>query len=585
MMCLYTRFEWPAVRWQAEFNMLNDRPLRFYIVLWTLALLSLAGAVAAKPLYRRYKHRKALELVAEVYARDFPAQDWNSVGKKLRLANAYDPREPEVLRLAARFLAIAGKVDALSFYGLLVESGSATVTDRLDYARQALIHNRPDVARLQARQVMTDSPTNLDALLVGIEALERLGGTREALSLALAAFRAHPTSDPVQLRLGLLQMADVDETTRQTGKRLLWGLAMSQGPFNARAVQRLASESNLERSELLILSKSMETVTNRTLVQDLAWYDLRYRLADETERSPLVSLVIQRLGSQSSPIERIQAADWLLAHNAPTRVPEVLDESLSRMNSAAAQRWIQAKANAGGWDEVGILIEDATLAIDPELRHCYRALMQYRSGNTNAVAGYLQQALGALRDNPEKILIVASYAEKLRQPKLAAAAYEKLLSFPFHAARAAQEILRLLGPSDDVQNLLSTLRRLQQFQPDSADLADMITWYELVIKRRVAEHAAAALERFKMNPGSDRFRLTAALAQLRQNNPDAALSLLESRYSNPTNLPPRARLLYTAAVGGTGQRQNAERLAELINPGQFKPEEFELIRPWREVRR
>ena len=584
-MCLCTGLERPAVRWRAEFNMLKYRPLRFHFVLWTLALLALAGAVSAKPLYRRYKHRKALALVAEVNTRDFPAQDWNSVGKKLRLANAYDPREPEVLRLAARFLAIAGKMDTLTFYSLLVESGSATVTARLDYARQALIHNRPDVARLQARQVMTETPTNLQALLLGIEALERLGWTREALALATAAMRAHPTSDLVQLRLGLLQMAEVDETTRETGKRLLWGLAMSRGPVNARAVQRLALETNLQRIELLILAKSLESVTNRTLAQDMAWYDLRYRLADEAERSPLVSLMIQRLGSQPSTLERIQAADWLLTHNAPTRVPEVLDESLSRMVPAVAQRWIQAKANAGGWDEVSILIEDATLAIEPELRHCYRALIQYRNGNTNAVAGYLQQAVGALRDNPEKILMVASYAEKLRQPKLAAAAYEKLLSFPFHAARAAQEILRLLGPSDDVQNLLSTLRRLQQFQPDNADIADMITWYELVIRRRVAEQAAAAQERFKKNPENDRFRLTAALAQLRQNNPDAALSLLESRYANPTNLPPRARLLYTAAVGGTGQRQNAERLADLINPAQFKPEEFELIRPWREAGR
>jgi len=341
----------------------------------------------------------------------------------------------------------------------------------------------------------------------------------------------------------------------------------------------------MERAEILVLTKSLEAIPQRTLTDDFLWYDLRHRLASDDEKTGIVSLVIQRLGSQATASERIQAADWLLTHGAPLRVTEVLDESLTRQNSAAAQRWIQARANAGNWAEVGGLIEDTSLTLSPNLRHCYRALMEFREGNTNAVISHLNDALTALKDNPTEVMIVANYAERLRQPKLAAAAFEKLLANPLHAASAAQEMLRLLSPSDDVQHLLTTLRRLRQFQPDNEDVADTISWYELVTGQRVPQNAAATQERMSRHPKSDRFRFTAALAHLKQHNPDAALNLLEGRSLDQTNAPARGRLLYVAAVGATGQRQTAERLAQELNPVIYKPEEFELVRPWRETAR
>lgn len=565
--------------------MYKDRPFRFYLLLWALVILSVVAGLTAKPLYRRYKKHKALEIVAEINAKDFPAQDWDSVGRKIRLAHGYAPNEPEVLRVSARYLAIAGQPDSLQYYAMLIETGKATVGDRIDYARQSLRHNRPDIGRAQIRQVMVESPLNHEGLMVGIEILDRLGLTRDALQLAEAAFQSHPTSDEANFRLGWLQMRSGRKDLRERGRKLLWSLALAQGPFKGRAIERLTAERDMERAEILVLTKSLEAIPQRTLTDDFLWYDLRHRLASDDEKNGIVSLVIQRLGHQAAASERIQAADWLLTHGAPTRVTEVLDESLIRQNGAAAQRWIQARANAGNWAEVGGLIEDTSLTLSPNLRHCYRALMEFREGNTNAVISHLNDALTTLKDNPTEVMIVANYAERLRQPKLAAAAFEKLLANPLHAARAAQEMLRLLSPSDDVQHLLTTLRRLHQFQPDNEDVADTISWYELMTGQRVPQNAVATQERMSRHPKSDRFRLTAALAHLKQHNPDAALNLLEGQSLDQTNAPARGRLLYVAAVGATGQRQTAERLAQDLNPATYKPEEFELVRPWRETAR
>ena len=130
---------------------------------------------------------------------------------------------------------------------------------------------------------------------------------------------------------------------------------------------------------------------------------------------------------------------------------------------------------------------------------------------------------------------------------------------------------------------VSTLRRLRQFQPNSLELADLISWFELVTRQRIAVNAAAAKERVNKEPQSDRFRLTLALAELRQDNPEAALALLEGKNLDRTNAPPRARLLYVAALGAAGQRQTAQRLAQVLDLTPFKPEEIELIRPWREL--
>lgn len=563
--------------------MVTDRPIRFYFLLWTGAALALAGVIAAKPVYHWYAHRRALQIVAEVETKDFPAGDWQSVNRKLTVAHGLAAQAPEVLRLSARFLAAAGSEDVLQYYSMLMDTGKATLADRLDYARQALRYNRPDVSRNQVKQILTESPLNLDALLLGIQALERLGRTHDALRLAESTLQSYPTSDEATFSVGLLRLGDGDETKRAAGRRLLWELAVSASQLKTPAVERLAAERQLAPAEIRILAKSMESLTNRTLMQELTLYDLQSRLAPAEERGGFASMAIQRLGSAPTAIERIQVADWLLEHGAPKRVMEVLDQALCRQNEAAAQRWIQSRANADEWGEVSGLIDDMSLPLSAETRNCYRAVMDARAGNTNGVTSHLQMAVGGLKSNPSQIYLVADYAEKLRQPKLAAAAYEKLLPYPLHAPRAAREILRLLAGSDDVKHLLGTLHRLRQFQPDNQEIADSISWWELITRQHVDDNAKAAADRLSKVPNNDRFRLTQALAHLRQNNPDSALTMLENRYPDRTNMPTRARLLYVAALGASGQRQTAERLASVLNISVLKPEEIELIRSWRTV--
>lgn len=573
--------------------MQKDKAKRFYVLLWTSVVLALGGVVGAKPAYHWYAHRRAIEIVNDIYKQDLPRGDWASVSRKLRLATSFSFRAPEVLRLTAQVLSAADKIEALQYYARLVETGTATLEDRLEYARQALHFNRPDVSRTLARDILAQSPVNVDALLIGTEALTRLGLTQDASRLAEATLQTHPTNEEAILRLGVLRSLDSDEKLRQAGRKLLWGLAIGQGPFRTKAVEHLATETTLTRAELIVLAKAMEYQTNRNLTQDLVFYDLRHRLAPESERGPIAALVVQRLGEKATPTERIMAADWLLNHGASLRVSEVLTESMSRQSSLAAERWIQAKANLDNWAEVNDLVEDFTIAIPPAIRHCFRAVIQNRSGNTNAVISHLTQAVTALntlnaskdeaaQNDPSQILVVAKFAEQLRQPKLAAAAYDKLLPYPTHAAQAAREIFRTLALSDDVQQVLVTLRRLREFQPTNLEIADALSWGELLTRQRVPENAALCLERLAKYPNSDRFRITAALGHIRQNNPDAAIALLEARYPDRTDMPGRARLLYVAALGNAGQRQPAERLAATLDLQKFKSEELEMIRPWRE---
>lgn len=564
--------------------MQQERSKYFYWALWTLLALTLGGVVAAKPVYRWYRHRHALQLVAEVDATDFPKRDWDAVGRKLRLAMGFDSEAPEVLRLAARYLTVGEREEALQYYGKLVSTGKATTADQIDFARVALRHDRADITRAQVREILSRDPLHLPASLLGVEALERLGLVQEATRMAEATLQAHPTSDDATLRLGLLMAAESEESRRAEGRRLLWGLALNPSTLGIRAAERLASEPTLTRPETTILVKSMELATNRTLPQDLMLYDLRFRIVPESEQGALRSLVIQRLGTTPTVMERVAVADWLLGHGAPERVREVLDESLTRESGIVTERWLQALASSGKWTEVNTLVEDATVVIPAPLRHCFRAILQQREGNTNAVVSHLTQAVNALREkeDPNPVYVVARYAEQLQQPRLAAAAYDKLLPFPNHAPRAAREILRILTRTDDVQQVLVTLRRLLEFQPGNLEIADSLSWGELLTRQRVSENAIANQERRAKHPKSDRFRLTAVLALLRQNNPEAALALLESRYTDKSSMPPRARLLHIAALGNSGQRLAAQHLAATLDPTGFKSEELELIRPWRE---
>ena len=564
-------------------TMFKDRSISIPVLLCAVVALIVATALGARPTYQKYKHWRALQLVTEVRTKLIPAKDWVASDHSLRLALGFAPMEPEVLRLAAQYLTLAGSETSLQYYSMLIHSGAATVEDRLLYARQGLGHSRPDIAREQIGKILESVPLHRDALLTGIEALERLGLAEDATRLADVAFQAYPGDDEAALRLGLLQLNRPDPAMQSKGKRILWGLAISPKPQRMAAIDRLTQDPTLDRSELKVLVRILAAFPARTLAQDLTWFDLRRRLAPALEQPILATLAIQRLGPSPSTEERLLVADWILVHDASERINEVISEELCRAHAGAAQRWIQAKANVNRWDEVLGLIDDNSLSIAPELRHCFRAQVQHRQGNTNAVNGYLKQAVALVRSNPEHVAVVAGYAERLGQPKLAAEAYEKLLANPVQVNRAAHEIVRLLAGSDDVQDLLSTLRRVHQFQPENLEVADLIGWFELILRQRIGANADEAKARFQKVPDSDRFRLTLALAELRQDNPEAALALLEERKFDPTNGPVRVRLLFVAALGAAGQRQTAQQLARSLDVRSLKPEEIELIQPWREL--
>ena len=376
--------------------MLTDYSKRFYWLVWISILLLIGGYIGAKPAYHWYADRKAVEIVEEIYRVDLPKGDWNSVARKLRLASGFSYRAPQVLRLTAQVLAAAEKSDSLLYYARLLETKKATVEDRLEYARQALRFNRPDVARTLVREVLTESPMNLEALLIGITALERLGMTEDATRLAESTLRAHPQNEEAILRLGTLQFSRNDEASRKEGRSLLWGLAIGQSKLATAAVEQLARETKLGREEMIILSKAMAYQTNRTLAQDLILYDLRSRMLPENERGGVASLVIQRLGEKATLNDRLAAADWLLTHQQASRIGEVLSEAEARQSNPVAERWIQARADQGKWVEAADLVEDMTLPISPTVRNCYRAVIQNQAGNTNAVINHLTQAVNSL---------------------------------------------------------------------------------------------------------------------------------------------------------------------------------------------
>jgi len=560
----------------------KDRSISVPLLVCVLAGLVVGGVMSARPAYNSYKRWRALKLVAQARTQYLPARNWSAMDHTLRLANGFAPTEPEVLRICAEYLALGNNENALIYYGNLVESGHATAADRWGYARQALLHNRPDIARQQSGVILKLVPLERDALLLGIEALLKLGVAEDAYQLAEIGYQAHPSDDELALQFGVLQVNRTDPSQQAAGRRILWGLAMSQAPQRHRAIERLAQNPTLSRTELTLLARILEQVPTRTLTQELTWLGLRHRLAAESERAELNSACVRLVSKASEIGERVQLADWLLGHGAPDRVPEVITVEQCQQNANAAQRWLQGKADEGKWSEVASFIDDPTFSIAPPLRSCFRAQVSYRQGDTNATIAYLKQAVSQVGHDPNHLSVIAGYAERLGHPKIAAEALERLLSNPLQADRAAQDIVRLLTPSDDVQDLLATLRRMQQFRPKDQGVADLICWFELLLRQRIGPNADAARERFQKAPNNHRFRLTLALAELRLDNPDAALAHLEQQPIDPTNSPVRVRLLYAAALGSAGQRILAQQVAKNLDVTRLKPEEVDLIRPWRE---
>lgn len=552
----------------------KDTSKRFVKWLAVLLVLGLIGFFSARPVYRVIKTKRALGMADEVEA-NLKAGNWDETVRGLKVVLELAPTHPRILRLAAEYCTRRSLVEGINYWQMLLTKPEATRADLMTYLDLCLNFNRTDIVVPQAESLLVTNRTDPALWRLYVHALQASAPPVVSLQAARRWLVELPGDEEAEFALGTMLSGSAQADGRAEGRRLLWGLAVGQGPFHAGAIDALLPSPELTSAECQLLLKSLADRPDRRL----AVLNLRLKLEPD-RRAELTDELARSAQATATTAALAEAASWFADHGEVDRVLDLLSEEKAGKDPVLLTARLQALLEKGRLDAVQPYLDMENPPVEAFMLHCLQALAAQKSGRPQTVLGHFQSALAACTNNPSKLQFVAGYAERIGQPRAAVAAYERMMIWPPLTFTAGREIIRLLSTLDDTSASREILRRLEQFMPGDEAIFLASTYFGFLLGEKLPAAHTRLEAGVKQEPGNALYRTVLALGELRRQNPAQALSLMEGIETDWNQAEPRLKAVYAVALGANEQREAARQMARKIDLKLLRTEERELIREW-----
>ena len=490
--------------------------------------LDYAERVLADKRTRPYDVLSAATLVLSATRRD--SEPYASAWKQIE-AVARDPKNPASLDALA-VLAQAEALPPISPIG-----GNASVS----------LESPPAQSPTPAIEGAAASPGAVESAQATTPPLESTPGSipetqsRDTLTLTLAAT---PAPAPGGATMSPLEVADALENhpdARPAHKLLALEVRARQDPaltdqYVADAVERFGNAARLAQT-----------------------YQGGADLADET----LLALVT-----------------WLNKIGRSAKTLEVLPEARAIQRQDFFLQYVNALAALQRWSQVKDLFLSEHSVVDPMVQHMYLAVAQAHLGSATAATNEWQRAL-QVANTPEKLLILAKFAEQNSVNDIADAAYSDAINIGLKNREAYTGRLRLALAANDTTKAQTIAAEIAQLWPDDAAARNQDAYLRLLLG--ASGDAAEAAEReakvlVAKEPRNWQARATLGLACLRLGrNQEALAAIREPRVTGVE--PPGALAVRAAILAANGYEQGARNDARLVSAEPLLSEERALIAP------
>ena len=411
-------------------------------------------------------------------------EQWKEGSDEARAAYQLRPGEPAAIRAVARLLTRTGQAEALGFWKALHEIQPLTRQDLRDETAAALATGEVSTAATAVKALMDKSeggPGPADQLLAA-QVAAQLGQPADA-----AGHLDKITSDPkaserLQLQASLLQLAlnAGESPAMKEAQTAAWTrltkIARGQSATALDALTILTQRS-LSRPNEIVLDPAimpdaeivhalevhpLSKTSQKLLALDLQMHD------DPEQRAPLIDQAIATWKTADNE-SLATLGRWL---NGKGEFQKELDtiplERALQTRDLFLQR-LDALGSLDQWAEIQRLLTEESFPLDPVIERMYLARCNQQLGEVIAGQNNWQRALEAAQNDPQKLLILADYAEKNGATKIAETAYNIVARDTPHTRAAQQGRLRLAQPTRNTRKIHTILAEmLQQWPNDTA---------------------------------------------------------------------------------------------------------------------
>lgn len=533
--------------------------------------------VVAKFIYPKIKLARGRQNAAEAMSA-LRKGDLVAAGGKVKTALAMAPKEPETLRAAAEFCRLRADPAGINYYRLLLGSGEGGLAEKTNLIQLAHSTKRLQPAREVLREMLLANSNDTLALKYLVENHLLAGDVERAIKASALALKTDPTNAWFQLTLGSLLMDDPRGGKYQDeGRKLLFGLAISQRPESRAAQDRIARSPNLTKAEMAILQKQIEARTNRILDEEILIYDLRQRQRPG-DGAEIAVEALSRYVKEDPGVGLATAIGWAASGRQYASVLKAVPASLAQTNAAVASHYSAVLAADQKWDELEHFLSVAESSIGKVLTAGFRARLAMARGNKPEAEAQFR-SLGSVKEVPiMDARILAEQAESAGLPEVSVDIYQRIAAEPGAAIDAGRECIRLLGRIEDQFKLREVAGRLARMFPNDDLLGAELAWANLVAGQDLPEAFTVLSRLHEKAPANPVWTYALAMSELKLGRTAKALELVQSTAVAPKNRTPRMQLVHALVLAANDQREAGRRAAREVNMTRLRPAEQALLK-------
>jgi len=550
--------------------------IRVRIVLGLVALGFIAW-LAAPPLYREIKARRALHLMEKSEAAAANGKIEEAV-TTMRQAVLMSPGNEEVFRRVRALNASFGDPGSLNAIANAMMDGQANTDEILVVAEQSIKSGKKTLARTAVDKLATTASPR--KTVAEIKLLDAEGRRSEALALAKKSIAGLEPADADKIKLATAEVMLADDPA--TSQTLLLDLAAKPSPEGL-AAARILANSRLSKPKTAAgpsPSKAADILASHPLKSPddlLLAADLRILEDPSSKRTVISELKKQR--AKAPDADALAFARWLnrrMAHSDTI-------EFVGRERAIGHQDWLlvylDALAAQNQWSDVfNILDAEQVAGLSESIRLLFLARSASESGEKEkADAAWDEMQTGLAFEKPEVAAFVASYAMRVGERDQAIKAYTTMSNRKETALEGYLGLIRCWPSDAPASELLPVYTDFVETFPAITEAHTDLAYLKLLTKTATRRTAAEALENYNKQPSSLAAISVAALGMLRTGDFARADALYNGKVIAWSTAPAPWKNIRAAVLHALGRKEEAEALLSGMDRNTLRPEERALL--------
>jgi len=310
-------------------------------------------------------------------------------------------------------------------------------------------------------------------------------------------------------------------------------------------------------------------------------------MLNPSQSNTLVAQTVRSLGPELLTTNLPAVINWASARGGSPLLLESLPMSLAVTNRAVLELRAVVLANLKNWDDLEALMSAAESRFERFLIESLRGRVAVARGRRAEAQPHFEAAIEAPGVRVFQLRTFARELEAVGEPVMAARSLRRAMALASKsgdssvALNSGLEVLRLLGPTDESEMIRDTLRQMNDALPGDDAIAGERAWYDLLFKEPGTKAGDVGRRLHARHPEEVQWRFLAALGELEAGKTAEALQVIEEQPVTWSQLRPRWKAVYVAALGAGGRREAARRFALQLPDDSLKSIERRLVSPWR----